>query len=239
MLLVALAIMLHVKSSERKNLQIMTGDYVGELVLVNSDDNESLLKEMPLKNVIVFYISDRCHPCIDKLPSINLFCKTIDSDDFSSIIVWRETIPEKLVNKSKMDYNYSLKHVELSNFTPDFYLIEDNKVLFETQDFEKLLKKVLMNFEKKDLQEKILASYVNEYNFKNESINVLFLGDSKFENIDNDSYDLVISSNNLQEYDIYDPENVLSTIFDIDSFPVCLTYNTETLEYEKKLQINE
>lgn len=228
----AFAIFFLIKSifTTKETCVVRTGDEIGELVLIDSTGEEHLANDVFKRSSFVFYISDHCSPCIDKLPSIQIMCSLYDNvDEYDCIIIWRDKIPERFCNDS---YNcYSIKNKEISSTTPMFYVIESSKISFATQDFNKFVKKTFITTKGNDLQQLFYKTYNPDGN-----VLFVFLSDddtvsSSFSTDENVIYivsdDLSIDNNNNY---IYDPQGYLSQLFDVKSFPSILN-NASTINF--------
>ena len=115
------------------------------------------------KAQIVVYLSDTCKTCINILKNMNCVEKVLGTQKVSYMILWKDQIPEKLVNQYDVDLNscYSLENTELATSTPTIYLLDsDGKVSFSNIDFQLVIEKII---EMDLIPKKNLLENANEY----------------------------------------------------------------------------
>lgn len=86
------------------------------------------------KYKVIFYLSDSCEACINRLDEIGKITRIFESDNIEYIILWEDKIPINKLKNSNIDIGicYSLKNqVSLSKLKPEeFILDKDNKVYY-------------------------------------------------------------------------------------------------------------
>lgn len=217
---------------KRKELSIKVGDSIGELKIENKNGETTKIKSCMPDKYVILYISSGCHPCIDELPSLQLLCETLSDSKCPVITIWRKSIPEKLANDRT--YNFRLKNSEMASYTPCFFYVENNQVVFETQDLEKIVRKIVSSTNQNEIQKSFIDYCIKKNNVKKDTVYFLFVSDDADEKISNlpDDAEIITVSNENMINTIYDPHYTISYLFGITKYPSCVKCDTTTLEYE-------
>lgn len=217
---------------KRKDLSIKVGDSIADIEIESTNGKHQKIKNCMPDKYVILYISSGCHPCMDELPSIQLLCETLNDSECPLITIWRKSIPKNITDNES--YNFRLKNCELASYTPCFYYIENNQVVFETQDLEKIIRKMISSTNSNDIQKSFIDYYVKKNNISKDNVYFEFLSDGddeKFSNLPDDAEIISISNENIINT-IYDPHYSISYLFGITKYPSCVKCDTKTLEYE-------
>lgn len=217
---------------KRENLSIRVGDSIGNIVVENIDGKHKKIESCMPEKYVIAYISSGCHPCIDELPSIELLCKVSQNTKQPFVIVWRSSIPNNICNNEI--YNYTLKNSEFGSFTPCFYLVEKNNIIFETQNLDKIIKKMVSSANSDELQKSFINYYVKKNNIEKDNVYFIFTSHDVEEQIVDipDDAEVITISDEKAIDTIYDPCLALSYMFGITKYPSLVKCDTKTFEYE-------
>ncbi len=220
------------RQNKKSDYIIRAGNEVGNIILVDSLGEEVVADEIFNKTSFVFYISDHCSPCLEKLSSIYLFCSLLcDQNRYNYAVIWRDRVPDLAqYDESK---NYFIRDFEISTTTPMFYVVENAKVVFATQDFNKFINKAV-NMAKADFFKNLFQSKYNP------------TGDKLFVFL-NDEYDYAASLSDMDKLvfivsdeqlvregceDIYDSQGILGKLYGVEYYPTVLGNNSKLYNIE-------
>lgn len=203
-------------SSNIKNIQLKQGDKINEL----SYRAEGKKKEkFDIKDdTVLFYVSDTCAGCMEKLPLIedlNKICK----DDINISMVFDGIIPEERLGKYELTGidTYTLDNMySFSQSMPHYYFVENNTVIKDFGSNEEFIATLVEKMsEKNDFQQKAFDVLSRENSGKT---SILFVDDI-YSGTDKDKIVISNSETENYEYDVYDNLSFYSKVFGIENYP--------------------
>lgn len=216
-----------------KQLLLQFEESFPNMKMVNSEGNEVNTDDIFInKTTLIFYGSKDCSWCISSLKFMK-FCinNSIISEHFNIIYMWEDEIPGKHLEMNGIPYNinYSLdnKYV-LSDIAPSFFIIKENKVIFATNETEKMINKIINSVDIRGLRESVLKDLYSS----TENKDILFVSEECEEcqlikeNIDMNQF--ITISNYDMENAIIDKYMFFSKILTVNTYPSLLIENNET-----------
>ena len=208
--------------------------YVGETIesveVFNANGRKSGLDKIVTDTTVVFYIDKKCHPCMDKLPSIDTLCEALRGTNLDAIVVWRKEIPSEFINEDNEAYYYRTGRKGIASFTPCFFVIEQGKVVFKTDSFEKLIKKSVSMGDSESIKRNILDNIMQKSRAEGKEVYLAFCDDQTDVSIIGNDYSNAITitiSNYDSDASVYDPAGVLSFLFEIEEYPTVVKLSDE------------
>lgn len=155
-----------------KIIDVDIGENLEGISIYDYKGNQFDLNSIKNKNTAVFYLSDSCQACVDKLYVIDRIIDIFKSEEIDFLLLWENTIPEKRIRKAtiEMSRNYYVKDIALSRIRPyNFILDKEGKISFCSYDYKKLINKLFSDIkDTKNLKGKALE-YILESNSINKS----------------------------------------------------------------------
>lgn len=213
---------------------------------INGEKTDDLFKQ----NVIyaIYYISDQCEPCINKLPYIKRLAEIFCPSSIRFAIIWKDSIPFSKLDSLNIppNINYSLKNkVSLSSKTPVQFIISENNILIYDDTYESYtgntFEDVLIDiadFDEEELKRRTFKAIINQSQLKiDESKPILVYFSFSYCKECKNIYDRLISDTELmnkyniihindtvqeQVGEIIDDNNLFKKIFSINIFPSLL-----------------
>jgi len=214
--------------------------YVGEIIesveVFDANGRKSGLDKIVTDTTVVFYIDKKCHPCMDKLPSIDALCEALRGTNLEAIVVWRKEIPSEFINEDTETYYYRTGRKGIASFTPCFFVIDQGKVVFRTDSFEKMVKKSISLGDINHIKRNILDNIARDNQSEGKAVYLAFCDDqTDISSVCNDYPGgiVVTISNDDAEASLYDPEGLLPYLFGIKEFPTVVRLSDE---YPKVLE---
>lgn len=212
-----------------QNKQVYYGADLQDVVLVSASGDEKHFKE----DCFVFYMSDTCSSCIEKLESIDEITQLKALQQLTIYCVWKDYIPKRAQQNNKVE-NLSLRgKYKLNNYFPFYFYYKDGQVSYTTEDYHKIIKKIIENVDADKMKMDLFCTLLKGAD--KEQTCVVFRTDSDEERnkwdkvrIDNRLY-----SNIVQIKDYSDSQSVsgnfelYKTVFGITSYPSVLYYDGE------------
>lgn len=235
----------------KKQTQVIQGEEFPKIQFYTKDDEK--VKEIFLDgNNVIFYLSDTCSACVQKLESISMIIDIYSLNGWSYLILWEDNIPLKKIEKFGIDteINYTLKgKFEIGKVPQYFILDQETKVKFRIEsNLDILVRKIREEMLGVDVkyQEKAIKYILNKemIDLKTED-EVLILFETtngeecyKLKKIINkseieDKYKVVwIDDDYWSSSDnINDSTGILRNIFNINSYPAgVLIKNTQIMK---------
>ena len=137
-ILIILIILFFIFSSKSiKNVYLGYGDMFSDITLYSSDN---VISEICHDDInLVFYLSDECGPCMDKLMLFSQINILREEFAIKVSLVWQDNIPTKQLRKHGLEdaANFTLKNkIKLTGGTPYYFIVEEGKINFATDDVD-------------------------------------------------------------------------------------------------------
>lgn len=238
-IIIGIVITIILLSGHTSSLNVKYGDSTTGWTLSNSNNKTQITSDEAFSGYnIIFYLSESCHPCIEELPSINIINTALNDASIESYIIWRKSVPTN-INEDVSLNNFSLKGTELCDTNPVFYIIEDNIVVFMTQDLDTLIQRIKRDCGTEYVQRSILNKYSERINSESNYFYLIFLDENDESYIDQlddriklNEYFLVTNSYSKDSRYMYDPKSLIIKLFDITEYPTALKVDKKTFEWE-------
>lgn len=219
-----------------RNVEVCYGADLQDVVLVSITGEEKYFKE----DCFVFYMSDTCSPCIEKLELIDELSHLECLQQINIYCVWKDDIPGE-AQEGDIITNLSLKgKYELCDFFPFYFCYEEGQVSFVTEDYHKLVKKIMEKTDEDKVKMDLFYTLVKQSDSEQTCVVFVTENDEEFGDYRRIKINDKMFSNVIQIKDyrdgigIYDKFDLYKMIFEITSYPSVLYYDgdlkVETME---------
>lgn len=120
------------------------------------------------ENLLVVYLSEGCFSCIKVLRSLERFAALFSADNLDYLILWKDTIPLRLLEKCNisLNKNFSLNgNARLNKISPAFFLINNKNIVnFASIEFDSMAEKIISD---NIISNEMLIENANQYIFTN------------------------------------------------------------------------
>lgn len=217
-------------------IQVEYGMDLKDVVLVSVSGQEEYLKD----DGFVFYMSDSCSSCMEKLELIEKISNLKCVSQINLYCVWEDRIPEEAERNTAIK-NLSLnKKYKFSDFFPFYFCCEKGKVSFTTEDYHKIIKKMMEKIGEKNIKTELFDALLKESEKEQSCIIFVTENDMDFDGYEEIKIKNHVFSNVIQIKDyrddvgLYDKFDLYKLVFDISSYPSVLYYDgdfkVETME---------
>ncbi len=210
-----------------QNVEVCYGADLKDVVLVSVSGEEKYFDE----DCFVFYMSDTCSPCIEKLELIDELSHLKSLQQINIYCVWKDDIPKE-AKEGNIVTNLSLKgKYKLCDFFPFYFCYEEGKVSFVTEDYQKLLEKItekagedqvrmdlFSTVSKQSGREQTCVIFVTENEKAFDSYEEIKVNGTKFANV-------VQIKDYRDGTGVYDKFDLYKTVFGISSYPSVVYYD--------------
>lgn len=144
------------------------GDTFPKFEVTNYQDEKLKFPPTHKKYKLVFYLDTNCKTCVDQLEIVRRLNYMLEDNNIELNILWKDKIDLTLLNKHyiPLSMNYSLTNKKIDTNTPTIYILDDNnKIIFNTMESEKLMKKImdLEGISLDKIKEKTNKFFLGEY----------------------------------------------------------------------------
>lgn len=219
-------IMRNTKSSIQ-NVEVCYGADLKDIVLVSVSGEERYFNE----DCFVFYMSDTCLPCIEKLGLIEKLSQLKCLQKINIYCVWKDKIPEE-AQEGDMVTNLSLNgKYRLCDFSPFYFCYEGGKVSFMTEDYHKLMKKIMEKADEDKVKMDLFCTLLEQSDREKTCIIFLTENDEALDDYEKIQMNSITFTNVIQIKDyrddagIYDAFDLYRTMFGITDYPSVLYYD--------------
>ncbi len=218
----------NVKSSIQ-NVEVCHGADLKDIVLVSVSGEEEYFNE----DCFVFYMSDTCSPCIEKLELIERLSQLKCLQQINIYCVWKDEMPKE-AQEGDIVTNLSLKgKYKFCDFFPFYFCYEGGKVSFMTEDYHKLIKKIMEKADENKVKMDLFYTLLKQSDIEHTCIIFVAGNDNHFDDYKKIQTNGITFTNIIQVKDyrdgigIYDEFDLYKTVFDITDYPSVLYYDGE------------
>ncbi len=212
-----------------QNVEVCHGADLKDIVLISVSGEEKYFNE----DCFVFYMSDTCSPCIEKLELIEKLSQLKCLQQINIYCVWKDKIPEE-VQEGDIVTHMSLKgKYKFCDFFPFYFCYEEGKVSFMTEDYHKLIKKMMEKADEDKVKIDLFYTLLRQSDVKQTCIIFVTGDDSDFNDykeiqINGSTFTNVIQIKDYRDdLGIYDKFDLYKTVFGITNYPSVLYYEGE------------
>lgn len=176
-------------------------------------------------------MSDTCSPCIEKLELIDELSHLECLQQINIYCIWKDDIPEE-AQEGDIITNLSLKgRYKLCDFFPFYFCYEEGQVSFVTEDYHKLVKKIMEKADEDKVKMDLFYALLEQSDSEQTCVVFVTENDEEFDDYSGIKINDKMFSNVIQIKDyrdgigIYDKFELYKMIFEITSYPSVLYYD--------------
>jgi hypothetical protein len=145
-LIIAILLCYFFKHDKDEFVYLDYGDSISQVKVTNSQNKQLSFPKTQKKYQIVFYLDTRCKTCIDQLEVARRLNNILDGSNIELKILWQDKLDSSLIEKHDIpaNINYLSNNIKIGASTPTIYILDkNNKVIFDTIEPEKIMKKII------------------------------------------------------------------------------------------------